>query len=366
MLSNKTILLTGGTGSFGNAFIERFIDTDVKKIIIFSRDEDKQDLMRNKYKSTKLKFVLGNVRDYDIVHDAMRQSDIVFHAAALKQVPSCDFAPLEAVKTNAMGTDNVIRAAIDHGVEHVICLSTGKAVYPVNAMGLSKALMEKVIINRARQLEEEGNTTTLKYIRYSNVFATRGSAINIFTKQIKEGKPVTLTHPEMKRSIMTVDEAVELALFAMENGESGDLFVYKARRTTLKNLAELLFEVYDAKNREIQVIGPRHGEKMEETILSQDELVRAIDLGSFVRVPRDKRGLNYINKDNLEENKRNNLNNDAVRLEMKVPSLTLDDVRIMIDKNWVKECDLEELKKPSDKAAQKVPNWPEMAHVETM
>jgi UDP-glucose 4-epimerase len=351
MLSNKTILLTGGTGSFGNAFIQRFIDTDVKKIIIFSRDEDKQDLMRNEYKSSKLKFILGNVRDYDIVHDAMRQVDIVFHAGALKQVPSCDFAPLEAVKTNILGTDNILRAAIDHGVEHVICLSTGKAVYPINAMGLSKALMEKTIINRARQLDEEENTTTtLKYIRYSNVFATRGSAVNIFTKQIKEGKPITLTHPEMKRSIMTVDEAVELALFAMENGESGDLFVYKARRTTLQNLAECLFEVYDAKNRTIEIIGARHGEKMEETILSQDELVRAIDLDSFVRVPMDKRGLNYMNKDNIKENKRDDLNKETVRLEMRVPSLTLDDVRRMIDKNWIKECDLEEIKTPSDEA----------------
>jgi len=349
MLSNKTVLLTGGTGSFGNAFIQRFLDTDVKKIIIFSRDEDKQDLMRNEYKSSKLKFILGNVRDYDIVHDAMRQVDIVFHAGALKQVPSCDFAPLEAVKTNIMGTDNILRAAIDHGVEHVICLSTGKAVYPINAMGLSKALMEKVIINRARQLnEEENTTTTLKYIRYSNVFATRGSAINIFTKQIKEGKPITLTHPEMKRSIMTVDEAVELALFAMENGESGDLFVYKARRTTLQNLAECLQEVYNAKNRDIEIIGARHGEKMEETILSQDELVRAIDLDSFVRVPMDKRGLNYMNKDNIKENKRDDLNKETVRLEMRVPSLTLDDVRMMIDKNWIKECDLDELKTPSN------------------
>ncbi len=351
MLSNKTVLLTGGTGSFGNAFIQRFLDTDIKKIIVFSRDEDKQDLMRNDYKSSKLKFVLGNVRDYDLVHDAMRGVDVVFHAAALKQVPSCDFAPLEAVKTNVFGTDNIIRAAIDHNIEHVICLSTGKAVYPINAMGLSKALMEKTIINRARQLDEEDDVrTVLKYIRYSNVFATRGSAVNIFTKQIKEGKPITLTHPEMRRSIMTVDEAVDLALFAMENGESGDLFVYKARRTTLQNLAECLFEVYNAKNRTIEVIGARHGEKMEETILSQDELVRAVDMGSYVRVPRDKRGLNYLNKDNIKENKRDDANKETVRLEMRVPSLTLDDVRMMIDKNWIKECDLEDIKTPNDDA----------------
>jgi len=247
VLKNKTVLLTGGTGSFGNAFIKRFINSDVKKIIIFSRDENKQDIMRNEFKSQKLKFVLGNVREYDIVYDAMKNVDILFHAAALKQVPSCDFAPLEAVKTNVLGTDNVIKAAIERGVEHVVCLSTGKAVSPINAMGLSKALMEKAIISRARELNEEQNSkTTLKYIRYSNVFATRGSAIHIFTKQIKEGKPITLTHPQMKRSIMTVDEAVELALFAIKNGENGDLFVYKARKTTLEFLAKSLQEIYQA------------------------------------------------------------------------------------------------------------------------
>jgi len=350
MLSNKVVLLTGGTGSFGNAFIQRFLETDVKKIIIFSRDEDKQDLMRNEYKNAKLKFVLGNVRDYDIVHDAMRGVDIVFHAGALKQVPSCDFAPVEAVKTNVLGTDNVIRAAIDHNIEQVICLSTGKAVYPINAMGLSKAMMEKTIISRARQInEEEDIHTTLKYIRYSNVFATRGSAVNIFTKQIKSGKPVTLTHPEMKRSIMTVDEAVSLALFAMNNGENGDLFVYKARRTTLQNLVECLFEVYDAKCREIEIIGARHGEKMEETILSDEELIRSIDLNEFVRIPMDRRGLNYASKDHKQKNRRNaqrSTKEIVDKLEMRVPNLTLDDVRLMIDKNWVKECDLKEITTP--------------------
>lgn len=352
MLSNKTVMLTGGTGSFGNAFIKRFLDSDVKKIVIFSRDEDKQDYMRNEYKNPKLKFILGNVRDYDIVHDAMRGVDVVFHAAALKQVPSCDFAPIEACKTNVFGTDNIIRAAIDHGVQDVVCLSTGKAVYPINAMGLSKALMEKTIINRARQLYEEENTTTrLKYIRYSNVFATRGSAVNIFTKQIMEGQPITLTHPEMKRSLMTVDEAVELALYALQNGESGDLFVYKARRTTLQHLAECLFEIYDAKNRTIEVIGARHGEKMEETILSQDELAKAIDQGSFVRVPMDKRGLTYLNKDMIKENVKNNdvLDGKQERLEMRVPSLTIDDVRMMLGKNWMKESDIEDLEVPTVK-----------------
>lgn len=323
---NKTVLLTGGTGSFGNAFIKRFIDSDIKKIIVFSRDEDKQDLMRHEYKSPKLKFVLGNVTDYNHVLHVMQGVDIVFHAAALKQVPSCEFAPLEASKTNVFGTDNVLTAAIVQKVKHVVCLSTGKAVYPINAMGLTKALMEKVIINKARELIESENTTTvLKYIRFSNVFATRGSAVNIFTKQIKENQPVTVTHPEMKRSIMTIDEAVDLALFAMKNGENGDLFIYKARRTTLKRLVEYLFDVYQAKRREIKVIGIRHGEKMEETILSLDERMRAIEMGDYVRVPMDKRGLNYMNI--YQGENRRGLDTEKKPLELKVKDLTLEYIR---------------------------------------
>ncbi len=349
MLKNKTILLTGGTGSFGNAFIKRFINSDVKKIIIFSRDEDKQDRMRNEYKSQKLKFVLGNVREYDVVYDAMKNVDILFHAAALKQVPSCDFAPLEAVKTNVFGTDNVIKAAIERGVEHVVCLSTGKAVAPINAMGLSKALMEKTIISRARELNEEQNSkTTLKYIRYSNVFATRGSAIHTFIKQIKEGKPITLTHPQMKRSIMTVDEAVELALFAIKNGENGDLFIYKARKTTLEFLAKSLQEIYNAKNRDITVIGRRHGEKMQETILSQNELIRTIDLGEFVRVPMDKRGLNYLNSKNENSQRLNDLINqdDIKKYKFQVPNLTLEDIEMMLAKNPSKDATIKSLLHP--------------------
>ncbi len=339
MLSGKTVLLTGGTGSFGNAFIRRFLNSDIKKIIVFSRDEEKQDLMRNHYRDPKLKFVLGNVRDYESVNDAMRGVDLVFHAAALKQVPSCDFAPIEATKTNVFGTDNVLKSAIYHNVEHVVCLSTGKAVYPINAMGLTKALMEKTIINRAREIDEDDSLrTVIKYIRYSNVFATRGSAINIFTRQIKEGKPVTLTHPDMRRSIMTVDEAVDLALFAMNNGKNGDLFVYKARRTTLKQLAEFLFEVYDAKNRSIEVIGARHGEKMEETILSDDDLVRAVDMGSYVRVPMDRRGLNYFAK-RKGKNRRNAQKTPQDKLEMRVPTLKLEDIKKMIKENWVSDCE---------------------------
>jgi len=343
MLSNKVVLLTGGTGSFGNAFIKRFLNSDIKKIIVFSRDEEKQDLMRNQYKNPKLKFVLGNVRDIESVNDVMRGVDIVFHAAALKQVPSCDFAPLEATKTNVFGTDNVLKSAINHEVSHVVCLSTGKAVYPINVMGLSKALMEKTIINRSREILESGDIKTkINYIRYSNVFATRGSAINIFTKQIKEGKPVTLTHPEMRRSIMTVDEAVDLALFAMKNGECGDLFVYKARRTTLKQLAEYLFDFYDAKNRSIEVIGARHGEKMEETILSDEDRVRAEDMGNFVRVPMDKRGLNYLALRENMKNRRNAQKSSTERLELRVPTLKYEDIEKMIKQNWVRDCEYDQ------------------------
>jgi len=329
LFTDKTVLLTGGTGSFGNTFIKRFLDSDIKKIIVFSRDEDKQDLMRHEYKNRKLKFVLGNVTEYNHIYNVLQDVDIVFHAAALKQVPSCEFAPLEASKTNIFGTDNVLTAAIAQQVKHIICLSTGKAVYPINAMGLSKALMEKVIVNKARELIESENTTTvLKYIRFSNVFATRGSAINIFTKQIKSGQPVTVTHPDMIRSIMTMDEAVDLAIFAMENGENGDLFIYKARRTTLKQLVQYLFEVYQAESREIKVIGARHGEKMEETILSMDERIRAVDLGNYIRVPMDRRGLNYMNTYQGINRRGNNI--EVKPLEIKVKKLTLEYIQTIL------------------------------------
>ena len=328
MFSNKTVLLTGGTGSFGNAFIKKFLNSDIKKIIVFSRDEDKQDLMRHEYRSHKIKFVLGNVRSYHQIYQVMEGVDIVFHAAALKQVPSCEFAPLEAAKTNAFGTDNVLTAAIENNVEHVICLSTGKAVYPINAMGLSKALMEKVIINKARELNERGNTKTkLKYIRFSNVFATRGSAINIFTKQIKEKCPVTITDPNMRRSIMTIHEAVDLGIFAMKNGNNGDLFIYKARRTTLRQLVEYLFDIYNASFREIEIIGARHGEKLEETILSEDELKRAIDMGDFIRVPMDRRGLNYMNVYH-GANRRNQ--NNIIPKPIEIRDLTFDYIKSII------------------------------------
>ncbi|WP_456433147.1 polysaccharide biosynthesis protein [Nitratifractor sp.] len=330
-LSQKTVLLTGGTGSFGNAFIRRFLDTDIKKIIVFSRDEEKQDHMRHVYCSPKIKYVIGDVRDKEQVREVMHGVDAVFHAAALKQVPSCEFAPIEATKTNVLGTDNVLAAAIEADVADVVCLSTGKAVYPINAMGLSKALMEKTIVNRARQINEWGDRTTkLKYIRFSNVFATRGSAINIFTRQIKECRPVTVTNPQMRRSIMTMDEAVDLALFAMNNGGNGDLFIYKARRTTLQQLVEFLFDIYDAKCREIKVIGARHGEKMEETILSEDELRRAIDMGDFVRVFMDRRGLNYMNEYD-GSNRRNE--NTPPSFQLNVKELTKDYLAEIIRKH---------------------------------
>jgi UDP-glucose 4-epimerase len=333
LFENKTIMITGGTGSFGNAFIQRYIDSNVKKIIVFSRDEEKQDRMRFIYQNPKLKFIIGDVRDYHHLYSSMRGVDIVFHAAAFKQVPSCEFAPLEATKTNVFGTDNVLTAAIEQKVSDVVCLSTGKAVYAINAMGLSKALMEKVIINKARDLRERDDCTTkLKFIRFSNVFATRGSAINIFTQQIQNGQPVTVTNPDMRRSIMTMDEAVDLAVFAMENGECGDLFIYKAKRTTLKKLVEYLFDIYNAKNREIQVIGARHGEKLEETILSDEELLRSVDMGEFVRVRMDRRGLNYINKDFKGSNRRKN-QIIPPSIETQVPELTKEYLKDIIQKH---------------------------------
>jgi len=332
MFKNKTIMITGGTGSFGNAFIKRYLDSDVKCIIIFSRDEEKQDSMRLLYQNPKLKFIIGDVRDYHHLYNSIKNVDIVFHAAAFKQVPSCEFAPLEATKTNVFGTDNVINVAIERGVSDVVCLSTGKAVYAINAMGLSKALMEKVIINKARELRENNCKTKLKFIRFSNVFATRGSAINIFTQQIKNNQPVTITNPDMRRSIMTMDEAVDLAIFAMENGECGDLFIYKAKRTTLKQLVEYLFEIYDAKTREIQIIGARHGEKLEETILSDEELLRSIDMGDFVRVRMDRRGLNYVNKTYKGPNRRKN-QTIPPKIETQVPPLTLEYLKDIIEKH---------------------------------
>lgn len=288
-IQNKTLLITGGTGSFGHAVLNRFLHTDhFKEIRIFSRDEKKQDDMRNQLKNDKLKFYIGDVRDYASVDRAMRGVDYVFHAAALKQVPSCEFFPLEATKTNVFGTQNVIDAAGVNKVQKVICLSTDKAAYPINAMGISKALMEKVAIAASRNLTD----TTVCLTRYGNVMASRGSVIPLFLKQIKEGNPITITDPNMTRFLMSLDEAVELVLFAFEHGNPGDLFVNKAPAGTIGDLAQALKELCQAEN-EIKIIGTRHGEKLYETLCTREEMVKAEDMGDFYRIPADNRDLNY-------------------------------------------------------------------------
>ncbi len=286
---NKILLITGGTGSFGNAVLNRFLHTDhFKEIRIFSRDEKKQDDMRNQLKNDKLKFYIGDVRDYNSVERAMRGVDYVFHAAALKQVPSCEFFPLEATKTNVFGTQNVIDAAGVNKVKKVICLSTDKAAYPINAMGISKALMEKVAVAASRNLTD----TTVCLTRYGNVMASRGSVIPLFLKQIQTGKPLTITDPNMTRFLMSLDDAVELVLFAFENGNPGDLFVNKAPAGTIGDLAQALKELCNANN-EIKIIGTRHGEKLYETLCTREEMVKAEDMGEFFRIPADNRDLNY-------------------------------------------------------------------------
>lgn len=289
MLVNKILLITGGTGSFGHAVLNRFLHTEhFSEIRIFSRDEKKQDDMRNQLKNDKLKFYIGDVRDYNSVERAMRGVDYVFHAAALKQVPSCEFFPLEATKTNVLGTQNVIDAAGINKVKKVICLSTDKAAYPINAMGISKALMEKVAVAASRNLKD----TTVCLTRYGNVMASRGSVIPLFLKQIKEGKSITITDPNMTRFLMSLDEAVELVLFAFENGNPGDLFVNKAPAGTIGDLAQALKELCNANN-EIKIIGTRHGEKLYETLCTREEMVKAEDMGEFYRIPADNRDLNY-------------------------------------------------------------------------
>ncbi|WP_418556212.1 polysaccharide biosynthesis protein [Longibaculum muris] len=293
---DKILMITGGTGSFGNAVLNRFLNTDIKEIRIFSRDELKQDNMRHEYQakypevSDKLKFYIGDVRDINSIKNAMHGVDYVFHAAALKQVPSCEFFPMEAVKTNVLGTENVLTAAIECGVKKVVCLSTDKAAYPVNAMGTSKAMMEKVIVAKSRTVDSE--KTSIMCTRYGNVLTSRGSVVPLFINQIKEGKPLTLTEPSMTRFVMTLEEAVDLVLFAFEHGTSGDIFVQKAPACTIEVLAQAVKELFHADN-EIKVIGIRHGEKMYETLLTDEECAHAIDMGSFYRVPADKRDLNY-------------------------------------------------------------------------
>ena len=290
MFKNKTLLITGGTGSFGNAVLERFLDTDIKEIRIFSRDEKKQDDMRHKYNNDKIKYYIGDVRDLQSIRNAMHGVDYIFNAAALKQVPSCEFFPLEAVKTNVIGTDNVLTAAIEFGVKKVICLSTDKAAYPVNAMGTSKAMMEKVAVAKSRTVDP--NKTLICCTRYGNVLCSRGSVVPLFIEQIKAGQPITVTEPTMTRFIMSLEEAVELVLFAFENAESGDIMVQKAPATTIEVLAKAVKELFNDEN-EVKIIGVRHGEKMYETLLTNEECAHAIDMGDFYRVPADNRDLNY-------------------------------------------------------------------------
>lgn len=292
MFKNSTLLITGGTGSFGNAVLKRFLDTDIKEIRIFSRDEKKQDDMRHEYNNDKIKYYIGDVRNVQSLKDAMNGVDYIFHAAALKQVPSCEFFPVEAVKTNCIGTDNMLTAAIEVGVKKVICLSTDKAAYPVNAMGTSKAMMEKIFIAKSRTVSE--NKTMICGTRYGNVMCSRGSVIPLFIQQIKENKPLTVTEPNMTRFIMSLEEAVELVMFAFKNGHSGDIFVQKAPACTIADLAQAVKELFHAEN-EIKIIGIRHGEKMYETLLTKEEAAKTIDLGDYYQVPPDNRDLNYDN-----------------------------------------------------------------------
>jgi UDP-glucose 4-epimerase len=289
--SGTTLLVSGGTGSFGNAVLRRFLHTDIEEIRIFSRDEKKQDDMRKRYSTDKLKFYIGDVRDPQSVLSAMRGVDYVFHAAALKQVPSCEFHPLEAVKTNVLGTANVVESAIQCGVRRVICLSTDKAVYPINAMGISKAMMEKVFVAKSRNIDPE--ETTICGTRYGNVMASRGSVIPLFVEQILAGKPITITDPEMTRFMMTLDDAIDLVLYAFEHGQSGDIFVQKAPAATLTTLAQALFELLGKPDHPIEIIGTRHGEKAHETLLSREERANAQDLPGYFRIPPDLRDLNY-------------------------------------------------------------------------
>ena len=291
MFNNKTLLITGGTGSFGNAVLRRFLNSDISEIRIFSRDEKKQDDMRKRYDSPKLKFYIGDVRDSRSLASAMRGVDYVFHAAALKQVPSCEFHPMEAVRTNVLGTENVLEAAVAAGVKRVVCLSTDKAVYPINAMGISKAMMEKVMVAASRNLE--GTNTVICGTRYGNVMASRGSVIPLFVDQVLAGKPITVTDPSMTRFMMTLDDAVELVLYAFEHGNNGDIFVQKAPAATVSVLTQALLQLMGKPDHEVREIGTRHGEKLFEALLGREEMACAEDMGEYFRVPPDTRDLNY-------------------------------------------------------------------------
>lgn len=340
MFTGKTLMITGGTGSFGHAVLNRFLNTDIGEIRIFSRDEKKQDDMRKEYHNDKIKFYIGDVRDLQSIKNAIHGVDYIFHAAALKQVPSCEFFPLEAVKTNVIGTDNVLQAAIDEGVKKVICLSTDKAAYPVNAMGTSKAMMEKVIVAKSRTVDS--SKTTICATRYGNVMCSRGSVIPLFIEQIKSGKPLTITDATMTRFIMSLEEAVELVVFAFQNAEAGDIMVQKAPACTIGVLAQAVKELFGAENEETKIIGIRHGEKMYETLLTNEECVHAIDLGNFYRVPCDKRDLNYDKyfvDGNAERTKLSEFNSNNTELlnveQVKEKLLKLDYIQDELA-NWKK------------------------------
>ena len=347
LFKDKTLLITGGTGSFGNAVLNRFLKTDIGEIRIFSRDEKKQDDMRHDFQAKmpevaeKIKFYLGDVRDIASVKNAMHGVDYIFHAAALKQVPSCEFFPIEAVKTNVLGTENVLTAAIEAGVKSVICLSTDKAAYPVNAMGTSKAMMEKVVVAKSRTVSPE--KTKICCTRYGNVMCSRGSVIPLWIDQIKNGKPITLTDPNMTRFIMSLDEAVDLVLFAFENGQSGDILVQKAPACTIQTQAEAVCELFGGDKNNIKVIGIRHGEKMYETLLTNEECGNAIDMGDFYRVPCDKRGLNYdkyFKDGDTERNPLTEFNSNNTKLltveETKQKILSLQYIRDELDAMGIK------------------------------
>lgn len=306
MFKDKVLMITGGTGSFGNAVLKRFIESDIKEVRIFSRDEKKQDDMRNVLKNEKIKFYIGDVRNYDSILDALDGVDYVFHAAALKQVPSCEFYPMEAMRTNVIGAENVLRAAVARSVKKVIVLSTDKAVYPINAMGMSKAMMEKVMVAKSRSYSD--SQIVMCGTRYGNVMASRGSVIPLFIKQIKQNQPITITDPNMTRFLMSLDDAVDLVVYAFNNATNGDIFVQKAPASTIRDLAQAIIELFNSKS-EIKIIGTRHGEKLYETLLTREEKAKALDLGEYFRIPADNRDLNY-NKYFVEGNETFSVNED--------------------------------------------------------
>lgn len=340
MFKNKTLMITGGTGSFGNAVLEKFLDSNLKEIRVFSRDEKKQEDMRLKYKNDKLNFVIGDVRNFKSINSAMRGVDFVFNAAALKQVPSCEFYPLEAIQTNILGAENVLEAAADNNVEKVVVLSTDKAVYPINTMGMTKALMEKLAISKARDLRVKKNNSIYTATRYGNVMCSRGSIIPLFIQQIQNGKTLTVTDPNMTRFMMSLKDSVDLVLYAFQHAKPGDTFVQKSPAATIETLAQALKELFNADN-EIQIIGARHGEKLYETLCSKEEMAKSEDLGNYYRIPADFRDLNYtkyVQKDGppLVDDEYNSHNTDRLNVEqLKELLLTLDQVNYEL-KNYSK------------------------------